>query len=202
MKTLKRSTFLWIVIILLILSQICTFNIEPVQAGYSTIVTIKNDGSIDPPTAPMQRNGNIYLLTANVTLGSDSLCLIQKTNIVIDGNGFEISNGFGNSVFDFDAAYYCYNVSIRNMIVRNCSSIIDENGSDGPSDYIHHMTLTNNHFINGSIGLWWTDSINVSDNEFVGSASSLGEYYVSNCKVLRNKFVDSGAISIVDLSFN
>jgi hypothetical protein len=197
MKTLKRSTFLWIVIILLILSQICTFNIEPVQAGYSTIVTIKNDGSIDPPTAPMQRNGNIYLLTANVTLGSDSLCLIQKTNIVIDGNGFEISNGFGNSVFDFDAAYYCYNVSIRNMIVRNCSSIIDENGSDGPSDYIHHMTLTNNHFINGSIGLWWTDSINVSDNEFVGSASSLGEYYVSNCVVSRNKFVDSGAISIV-----
>jgi len=194
----RRTVSGLFVTFLLVSMFVLITKVEPVKAA--AFITILPSGDISPPTAPMQRNDNLYLLTENITLGMyDTFFVIQKGNIVIDGNGHEVENGYGVSVFDFDGNYYCRNVSIRNMIVKNCSSIIDSNGSFGPDyqDYIRGMTLTNNHFTNGSITLWWTDSINISDNEFVGSLSSVSEYYVSNCIVSRNKFVDSGAISLV-----
>ena len=196
----KRVVSAFFVTLMLVSMFVSSIMVEPVKGDGEFLITIMPDGTIFPDTAPMTRNGNFYLLTENITLGMyDTFCVIQKGNIVIDGNGHEVKNGYGVSVFDFDGNYYCRNVSIRNMIVKNCSSIIDSNGSNGPNyqDYIRGMTLTNNHFINGSIDLWWTDSINVSDNEFVGSLSSLREFYVSNCIVSRNKFVDSGAISLM-----
>jgi nitrous oxidase accessory protein NosD len=170
--------------------------IVPVKAY--TLITILPSGDVDPPTAPMQRNGDIYVLTDNITLGAaDIFCVIQKGNIVIDGNGHEVQNGYWNPAVEFDTSnYYCRNVTIRNIIFRNCTTCIDENGSESPSygDSVLGMTLTDNHFINGSVGLWWTDSLNVSDNEFVGSQSSVSLNYVSNPVVSRNKFVGSGEV--------
>jgi parallel beta-helix repeat protein len=177
--------------------------VEPVKGDGEFLITIMPDGTIFPDTAPMTRNGNLYLLTENITLGMyDTFCVIQKGNIVIDGNGHEVKNGYGVSVFDFDGNYYCRNVSIRNMIVKNCSSIIDSNGSNGPNyqDYIRGMTLTNNHFTNGSITLWWTDSINISNNTFVasGQSTALSEWYVSNSVISRNTFADGRYVSLIN----
>ena len=57
------------------------FNIEPVKA--SGTIYIRADGSIDPPSAPIQRDGDVYAFTDDIY---DSIVL-QKNNIVIDGAG-------------------------------------------------------------------------------------------------------------------
>ena len=50
--------------LLLIGMLILTFNIQLVKA--SGTIYIKVDGSVDPPTAPIQRDGNVYTFTSNI----------------------------------------------------------------------------------------------------------------------------------------
>lgn len=67
-------------------------NTRDVTAG--STVYIRPDGSIDPPTAPIQRVGDTYTLTADIY---DSL-VIQKDNIIVDGAGYTLQgagSGYG-----------------------------------------------------------------------------------------------------------
>lgn len=50
-------------------------------------IYIRNDGSVEPSTAPLKRTGNIYTFTDNI----DNTIEIQRSNTVIDGNGFTLS---------------------------------------------------------------------------------------------------------------
>ena len=52
----------------------------------SGTIYIKTDGSIDPPTAPIQRNGGLYTLTGNITSDSDGI-MIERKNMTVDGAG-------------------------------------------------------------------------------------------------------------------
>ena len=47
------------------------------------------NGSIDPVGAPIQRNGNIYTLTGNITSSADGI-VVQRDNIIIDGAGYTV----------------------------------------------------------------------------------------------------------------
>jgi hypothetical protein len=55
--------------------------------------TIRSDGSVDPPTAPIQRNGEIYTLTDDIT---GYTIAIERDNVVVDGCGYTLQ-GNGNS---------------------------------------------------------------------------------------------------------
>ena len=197
----KRVVSVFFLTLMLVSLFVLSVRIVPVKAY--TLITILPDGEVDPQTAPMQRNGDIYLLTDNITLGpEDIFCVIQKGNVVIDGNGHEVQNSYYNPVVELDTSnYYCRNVTIRNMIFRNCTEVINQNGSNSPSydDSIRGMTLTDNHFIMcmTPITLWWTDSINISNNEFAGSNFGYGFIalqYVSNSVVSRNTFEGGGPV--------
>jgi len=62
----------------------------------SVTITIRSDGYVDPPTAPIQRNGEIYTLTDNITIGQEATpvasLIIERDNIVLDGAGITIHN--------------------------------------------------------------------------------------------------------------
>ncbi|MCJ7469306.1 M28 family peptidase [Candidatus Bathyarchaeota archaeon] len=59
-------------------------------------IYIRADGSIDPPTAPIQRNGDLYTFTDNIY---DSIA-VQRSNIIIDGAGFTLQgSGSGSGFF-------------------------------------------------------------------------------------------------------
>jgi parallel beta-helix repeat protein len=69
-----------IVLILVLVGLLSlVFNIEPVRA--TGTIYIRADGSIDPPTAPIQRNGTLYTFTDDIY---DQI-IVEKDNIVIDG---------------------------------------------------------------------------------------------------------------------
>ena len=83
------------------------FNIQPVRA-YETIY-IRPDGSIDPTTAPIQRDGGVYTLTDNIT-GS---IVVERSNIIVDGDSNTLTTEMGDA-FTFS---YINSVTIRNTRV-------------------------------------------------------------------------------------
>jgi len=88
-KLLKRIASL--VILTLLFVSILEFNIQLVEA--SGTIYIRPDGSIDPQSAPIQRNGNIYTLTDNFTSGGDGI-VIQRDNMTLDGAGHTLRSQY------------------------------------------------------------------------------------------------------------
>ena len=88
--------------------------IRPAEAFVETIY-IRADGSIEPLTAPIQRNGDIYTLAADIASSSDGM-QVEKDNIVIDGNGYTLQ-GIGN-YFDGIKLIQDENVTVQNMKIK------------------------------------------------------------------------------------
>jgi parallel beta-helix repeat protein len=84
------------------------FVIQPVKAAGGTIY-IRSDGSVDPPTAPIQRDGDVYAFTDNI---NDSI-VVERSNIIIDGAGYKLQ-GDGTG-------YGFYLGTINNVTIKNCN---------------------------------------------------------------------------------
>lgn len=92
---------------------VLAFNIHSVKAQGT--ITINADGSITPPTAPIQRNGNTYTLTANIAASADGI-VIERDNIVLDGAGYTVTgNGNANGIRLISMS----GVTVRNIMIRN-----------------------------------------------------------------------------------
>jgi hypothetical protein len=78
--------FLIVLLTGLVPSEFAAANFTPLPA-LPPPVCICADGSVDPPSAPIQRNGNTYTLTDDI----NNTIEIQCTNIVLDGNGFKVT---------------------------------------------------------------------------------------------------------------
>jgi len=102
---LEKKTVSTIMLTLLLTSIIAlAFKIQPVRA--SGTIYIRANGSIDPPTTPIFTADNItYTLADNI---NDSLIVVQRSNIVVDGNGCVVQ-GFPLTNIS--------NVTIKNMII-------------------------------------------------------------------------------------
>jgi len=61
--------------------------VHPVEAVGT--IYIRADGSIDPPTAPISQNDNVYVLTGNITSNAGGV-VIERNNCVFDGSGYTI----------------------------------------------------------------------------------------------------------------
>lgn len=113
---MKKKIVSGIVIILLVVSILSSaFNILSVKA--SGTIYIRPDGSIDPPTAPILRDGDLYTLTGNITSDADGI-VVEKSSITIDGNGSTLQgsgDGHGFHIYSMD------NVTIRNAKIKNFS---------------------------------------------------------------------------------
>ena len=53
-----------------------------------TPIYIRNNGAVDPSTAPIRISGNTYTFTHNI----NNTIEVQRSNIVLDGNGFKLTN--------------------------------------------------------------------------------------------------------------
>ena len=88
-------------------------------------IHIKNDGSIEPSTAPITREGNIYTLTANITGHTLS---IECDNVIIDGAKYTISGD--NKSSPAISIGLRSNVTIKNIcIMWFCSAHLSMGGA-------------------------------------------------------------------------
>jgi parallel beta-helix repeat protein len=84
-------------------------------------IYIRADGSIDPPTASIQRNGDAYTLTGNITSVGDGI-VIERDNMTLDGAGYEIQ-GTNPQFFGSNGIYLSNrrNVTLGNLNIGNFS---------------------------------------------------------------------------------
>jgi len=91
---LNRKRISGIMLILLLANALFVMVGVPVVVASGTIY-IQADGTVNPPSAPIQRNGDLYTFTDNIT---DSI-VIQKDNIVVDGAGHILQgSGYGTGI--------------------------------------------------------------------------------------------------------
>jgi parallel beta-helix repeat protein len=87
-------------------------NFFPMQIPQPAFI-IRSDGSVDPSTAPIHRDGNVYNFTDDIvgyTIAS------ERDNVVIDGSGYSlIGNGNSTGVLILNRN----GVTVRNMNISN-----------------------------------------------------------------------------------
>jgi len=124
-----------------------TFKIQPAKAEPATIY-IRADGSIDPPTAPIQRNGDIFTFTANIP---DQI-VVQRSGITIDGaqhilQGYQSGCGFNLSGVSDVTIRRINVIKFANGIYINESFTIDIFGNDIEDNYYGIMLRDSSEII-------------------------------------------------------
>lgn len=89
------------------------FDINPARSWTGTVY-ISADGSVDPPDAPIQRNGDFYTLTGNITNGG---IVIKRNNMTLDGAGYTVQGAEVETGIDLSGRS---NVTIKNMKIKAC----------------------------------------------------------------------------------
>jgi parallel beta-helix repeat protein len=79
-------------------------------------IYIRADGNVDPSGAPLQRKGDSYTLTSNITSNSDGI-VIERDNITIDGNERTLEGDGNISRIGFKL-HSLDNVTIRNTNIN------------------------------------------------------------------------------------
>jgi len=67
------------------------FNIQSVRA--SGTIYIRADGSVDPPDAPIHRDGDLYTLTDNITCDADGI-VIDRNDTTLNGAGYTLRGSY------------------------------------------------------------------------------------------------------------
>jgi parallel beta-helix repeat protein len=203
---MEKKTASAIMLTLLLTSMLTlAFNIQPVGATEPTIY-ITADGSVDPPTAPIRRDGDLYTLTGDISYDiefeRDYHIGVWRDNIVIDGAGFTLQGpyqGCGIGIYLQDRN----NVTIKNMGIKWFSSGIALSSSS-------IITVSKNEIIycNNGIGISYSSYNNIFGNNITNtirfydqsssfySQSSNNRFYHNNLGSL--VYIVSGSPNIWD----
>ena len=125
-----------------------------IETSQQTIY-IQADGSVNPATAPIKRDGNRFTLTGDV----DAQIVVDKDNIVIDGAGFTLSGTYNGTQTDL-------------WIIGEGTNDTPGNGTQVPwtvgidmRTNTRGVTIQNLNIKNFSIGIWlWTTGNSIAGN--------------------------------------
>ena len=190
MKTKIVSAILLTLLLLGMLTL--AFNIQTVKA--SGTIYIRADGSIDPPTAPIQRVGDVYTFTADIY---DEI-VVERDNIVIDGDGYTLqgTGAYASKGVDLSGRS---NVTIKNTIITAFYYGIL---LDSSSNY---NSISGNSIANHSDGILLDSSSNnsISENNIENNDFGIELYSSSNNSISENNIVNNGeGIYLIDSSNN
>jgi pectate lyase len=121
------------------------FNVKSINASSSyPPIYIRADGSIDPPTAPIERDGSTYTLTGNITRDTDGI-VIERDNMTLDGAGHTVQ-GPGAGVSDFKGIEMTErsNITIKNLEINGFNTGIQVDNSSRIT--ISRNKITTNFF--------------------------------------------------------
>lgn len=161
---MKKKLVKIYLIIFLTLTLAVTLNVRPARA--SGTIYIRSDGSVDPPTAPIERVGSMYTFTADIY---ESI-VIQKDYVTVDGNGHLLQgSGSGNG---FEVLSLIRGVSILNTTVSGFGTGVYVLMSD--SDHFEGNSLTGN-----GVGIEIIDSsgCSVLGNSFSNNGNAAIQLY-------------------------
>jgi len=164
----RESVFLMVFLIILVTSSFAAFEVRRVEA--SGTIYIRDDGSIDPPTANITSLDNVtYTLIGNI---NDSI-VIERNNIVIDGTGYTVQGtGSGTGITLSGRS----NVTIKNTEITNNAYGISLNSSSNSS-------ISGNNITHNSCGITLYSPSNynsISGNNITANTQGGIRLYSSN----------------------
>lgn len=161
---------------------------NPVPAPPILEIYIRSDCSVDPSTVPIQRTGNIYTFTGDIT---NSTITVERDNIVIDGAGHKLQ---GNGQY-WNAGITLTNrsnVVIQNMNIRDYVWSVYLDASSNVIVYNNSMLTAWN--------VWIVSSFNnqIVGNNITGEDTGFGycvhlEKGAADNLIMGNNFVDAGS---------
>jgi len=195
-RLVSALALLFIVVSLSILVS----RIDVVRAFVEGPVFIRSNGDVDPSDAPIQRNGDVYTLTGNITssLDNDGI-VIERDDMILDGVGHTVqSDGNGTGI----NLYMQKNVTIKNThVVGFGYGIIATYSSDV-------SILENNIMYTGAFayspGIFFNNCSNniISGNIIKGNQHGIWLYNGSNDSlIVENDIADNWLGMRVDGSF-
>jgi len=156
----------------------------------SETIYIRADGSIDPSTAPIQRDGNFYTFTDNIY----NSIVVERDNVVVDGAGYTLQgtgSGTGTSLTSRS------NVTIKNTEIKNFGTGVHLIGSS--NNVIYGNNITNNGDGVFITDLWLgTYGIGSLNNSIVGNNITLSSGNVtlnSGCGVKITRWSKQNIVS-------
>jgi parallel beta-helix repeat protein len=129
---------------------------------------ILEDGSVDPPSASVDRVGNVYTLTGDVAHS----IIVDRDNIIIDGAGYALLGNLGNSSGRVRLSNR-HGVTVRNLVVKDTYRAFDLTFADD-------NTIVGNTIINSGRGVyfWFSWRNNVSGNT-ISKAEYAFDFFMS-----------------------
>jgi parallel beta-helix repeat protein len=112
----------------------------PIDPGY---YYIKSDGSISPAEVPIQRQGNTYRLTSNIT---GHTIWIEHNGVILDGAGYTVKNN--RTGYEIGIMLNCTtSVTVKNLRVESFScAITAQRQIFDISPYLNQPTLPENPY--------------------------------------------------------
>jgi parallel beta-helix repeat protein len=98
------------IMLMLLITSMISLMLSLRVVGSPDTIYIQPDGTVNPSTAPISRSGNVYTFTANIY---ESI-VIQKNNIIVDGNGYMLQGAPPSYGFTLNSRS---NVTIRNTFI-------------------------------------------------------------------------------------
>jgi len=148
----------FVMILIVIFTRILGFasRIQGVEGGGT--IYIRAEGSVDPPVAPIQRDGDVYTFTNDIN-GS---IVVERDNIIVDGAGYMLQGPgvFGPEGIDLTDRS---NVTVKNVEVTEfCCGIYLESS-------FNNTLLSNKITAIGGPAIWFSDLNESSYNVIVGN---------------------------------
>jgi len=201
MRNIPRiSTFVLIFLCIVV----ATSRFQLVRA--SGPIYIRADGTVDPPEAPIQRNGNSYILTDNITSDADGI-IVEKSDITIDAGGYTIKGDTAGNAFylygvsnvtvrnaridGFDYGIYLESTS-QNVIYGNniTGSTLDGIGLYSSSDNIVSINNIRENSWSG-IGLYYSSGNNINENYITNNYYGITSFDSQNNLISHNNFINN-----------
>jgi parallel beta-helix repeat protein len=96
----------------IILIGILAISLRVQKTKASETIYIRGDGSVDPPTAPIHRDGNVYIFTDNIY----EEIVVEQSNITMNGNGCTLQGPGDGCGFNLT---HVSNVTIQNTNIKD-----------------------------------------------------------------------------------
>ncbi|MGQ9530712.1 MAG: right-handed parallel beta-helix repeat-containing protein [Candidatus Bathycorpusculaceae bacterium] len=166
------------------------FNIQPAKA--SGTIYIQADGNVDPPTAPIQRDGDVYTFTDNIY---DSIW-VMKDNIAIDGAGYTLQGT--TSIVQGIRLYGRAGVTVQNIKIKGFQNGIVLDG------YSNNTSIFGNTITNTINGIWlkYSSSNSVSGNNITTNDYGIRLEHSSSNSIIGNTITNYRGIYLYDSSSN
>jgi parallel beta-helix repeat protein len=122
-----HRAFVEALLVILVLSPVVSTIVLKPASGWTGTVFIRADGTVDPPSSLLQRNGTLYTLTGNISSDYDAI-VIEKDGVILDGAGFTVQ-GLG-SIYSVGVEIEGrLNVTVRRMRIEGFEHGVIVNGS-------------------------------------------------------------------------